>query len=114
MIFINKIEIISFSSPLFSYCILSNIIIFTAILILLLKDTFLLYFIALELIILAINLNFIIGSILQNDSFGIYIAILLLAVAAVDTAIGLSLLLKYYRRNGNTFNNKLLSVHLKG
>lgn len=74
----------------------------------------LLFFIALELIVLAINLNFIFFSINNEDSQGLYVALLLLALAAIDTAIGLSLLLKFFRTS--LFGDIRLSAltYLKG
>lgn len=60
---------------------------------LVLKNNFLMFFISLELFVLAINLNFIFNSLILQENNGFFIAIVLLSVAAVDTAIGLSLLL---------------------
>jgi NADH-quinone oxidoreductase subunit K len=65
-----------------------------------LKKNFLMYFISLELIVLAINLEFIFASLDIKDSRGLFIAVILLAIAAIDTAIGLSLLIKYYNITG--------------
>lgn len=62
---------------------------------LILKNSFLLYFIALELFVLAINLQFIFASVSLLESRGLFVAVILLAIAAIDTAIGLSLLIKY-------------------
>jgi NADH-quinone oxidoreductase subunit K len=59
----------------------------------------LLFFIALELIVLAINLNFIFYSLELGESQGFFCALILLTLAACDTAIGLSLLLKYFRKS---------------
>lgn len=67
-----------------------------AILCLILKNNFLMFFISLEMIVLAINLNFIFYSLCLEESKGFFVAILLLAVAAIDTAIGLSLLIKFH------------------
>ena len=64
------------------------------------KRNFLMYFISLELIILAINLQFIFASLYIKDSRGLFIAVILLAIAAIDTAIGLSLLIKFFNLNG--------------
>lgn len=58
------------------------------------------YFISLELIVLAINLEFIFASLGIDDSRGLFIAVILLAIAAIDTAIGLSLLIKYFNITG--------------
>jgi len=62
-----------------------------------LKNNFLLYLIALELFVLSINLNFVFQGIHTNDAKGVYVCLLLLAVAAADTLIGLSLLINYFR-----------------
>jgi NADH-quinone oxidoreductase subunit K len=60
-----------------------------------LKENFLLFLIGLELMILAINLEFIYNGILTNDASKWFNALILLSVAAVDTAIGLALLIRY-------------------
>lgn len=65
-----------------------------------LKKNFLMYFISLELIVLAINLQYIFASLSIQDSRGLFIAVILLAIAAIDTAIGLSLLINYFNING--------------
>jgi NADH:ubiquinone oxidoreductase subunit K len=36
------------------------------------------------------------------DSFGLYFAVILLVLAAVDTAIGLSLFMNYVNQGGNS------------
>ena len=72
------------------------ILLFVAILCLILKNNFLMFFISLEMIVLAINLNFIFFSLSLGESKGLFVAVLLLVVAAIDTAIGLSLLIKYH------------------
>lgn len=91
-----------------------SILLIIACLCLLTKNNFLLYFIALELIVLAINLNFAFFSVASDDAMGFYIALLLLALAAIDTAIGLSLLVKFFRSNimGGTKMSSL--IFLKG
>lgn len=63
---------------------------------LIIKNNFLLYFIALELFVLAINLQFIFSSVHLMEGKGLFVAVILLALAAIDTAIGLSLLIKYH------------------
>ena len=60
------------------------------------KENFLLFIIALEFIILATNLNFTEIGISIGDAKGLFNALIALAVAAVDTAIGLSLLIRYF------------------
>lgn len=56
--------------------------------------------ISLELMLLAVNINFIIFSVLLDDLLGQIYAILMLAIAAAETAIGLAILVIYYRLRG--------------
>jgi len=56
--------------------------------------------ISLELMLLSININFIIYSVLLDDILGQIYAIMLLAIAAAETAIGLAILVIYYRLRG--------------
>lgn len=55
---------------------------------------------SLELLLLAANINFVIFSVLNDDLAGQIYAILLLAIAAAETAIGLAILVVYYRLRG--------------
>lgn len=50
--------------------------------------------------LLSININFIIYSVLLDDILGQIYAIMLLAIAAAETAIGLAILVIYYRLRG--------------
>lgn len=72
------------------------LLLITGVFCLVIKNSFLLYFIALELFVLAINLQFIFSSVTLLEARGLFVAVILLAIAAVDTAIGLSLLIKYH------------------
>jgi NADH-quinone oxidoreductase subunit K len=56
--------------------------------------------ISLELLILAVNLNFIIGSIFLDDLLGIIYSLINLTSAASESAIGLALLILFYRIKG--------------
>ncbi len=97
--------------------ILQNVIIYLiciVILLFILKNNFLFFFVGLELLFLAINLAWILFSLQANDITGSAIALILIALAAIDAAIGLSLLLKYF---STTFTKKIqLSemIYLKG
>ena len=55
---------------------------------------------AVELMLLAINLNFIIFSVFLDDILGQLFALLVLTVAAAESAIGLAILVIYYRIRG--------------
>jgi NADH-quinone oxidoreductase subunit K len=52
---------------------------------------------SIELILLAVNINFINGSLFLDDLFGQVFALFVLTTAAAEAAIGLALLIGYYR-----------------
>lgn len=52
---------------------------------------------ALELLLLAVNINFTVCSIYYDDIIGQIYSLLILAVGATESAIGLALLIVYYR-----------------
>ena len=54
-----------------------------------------------ELMLLSINLNFIIYSAYLDDVMGQVFALLILIVAAAESAIGLAILVVYYRVRGS-------------
>lgn len=56
--------------------------------------------ISLELLILAVNINFIIASIFLDDLLGIIYSLINLTSAASESAIGLALLILFYRVKG--------------
>lgn len=53
-----------------------------------------------ELMLLAVNLNLLFFSVYLDDSIGEIFALLVLTVAAAESAIGLALLVVYYRVRG--------------
>ncbi len=55
---------------------------------------------SIELMLLAINFNFIIFSVFLDDILGQIFALLILTVAAAESAIGLAILVIYYRLRG--------------
>lgn len=55
---------------------------------------------SLELLLLASNCNFVFFSLLLDDLFGQIFGLLILALAASETAIGLALLVVFYRHRG--------------
>lgn len=57
--------------------------------------------ISIELLILGINLNFVVFSLFIDDLTGQTYSILLLALAASESSIGLSILISYFRTKGN-------------
>ena len=53
-----------------------------------------------ELILLAVNINLVAFSIYLNDMAGQVFAMLVLTVAAAETAIGLAIIVVYFRNRG--------------
>jgi len=56
--------------------------------------------ISLELILLSTNINFVIFSVFLDDLLGQIYALLVLTVAAAESALGLAILIVYYRLRG--------------
>ncbi len=54
-----------------------------------------------ELILLSVNLNFVAFSSFLNDIVGQVFALLVLTVAAAEAAIGLAILVVYFRNRGS-------------
>jgi NADH-quinone oxidoreductase subunit K len=61
---------------------------------------------ALEIWLLGININFIFGSLILDDFLGQYLALILFAVAALDTSVGLVIILNYYNLRATIYNIK--------
>lgn len=60
------------------------------------KNNLVLYFMALELLLLGVNVLFIGGSLFLGDVFGIICGFYVLTVAACEISVGLGLLVSYY------------------
>jgi NADH-quinone oxidoreductase subunit K len=56
--------------------------------------------ISIEMILLACSLNFLVASLLLDDSLGQLYSLLVLAIAGSESAIGLAILVTYYRVRG--------------
>ena len=76
--------------------ILSTTIVLFGFMIILLKPNLLFLLFALEIILLGINFNFLLSALLLDDALGKYITLILFSVAALDSAVGLIILLNYY------------------
>jgi len=57
--------------------------------------------ICIELLLLAVNLQLIFSSLIFDDLFGYAFSLFVLSTAAAESAIGLSLLVGYYRARGS-------------
>ena len=66
----------------------------------LLKKNLIIILMSIELMLLAINFNFIIFSIYLDDVVGQIFALFILTVAAAESSIGLAILVIYYRLKG--------------
>lgn len=62
---------------------------------------------SIELVLLAVNMNFIIFSAYLDDILGQMFALLILTVAAAESAIGLAILVIYYRARGTIAIEKI-------
>jgi len=56
---------------------------------------------SIELMLLAINLSFIVGSINIDDILGQVCALFVLTIAAAESAVGLAILVIFYRLQGD-------------
>ena len=65
-----------------------------------------------ELILLSVNFNFIVFSVYLDDFFGQLFSLFILTVAASESAIGLAILILYFRLRGNISINR--EIVLKG
>lgn len=61
--------------------------------------------VSIELMLLAVNLNFIFFSVFLDDFYGQLFSFFILTVAAAESAIGLAILVVYYRLRGTIFIN---------
>jgi len=65
------------------------------------RKNILIMLMSIELMLLAVNLNFLVFSVSLDDLIGQIFALLILTVAAAESAIGLALLVVYYRVRGS-------------
>ena len=64
------------------------------------RKNILIMLMSVELMLLAVNFNFILYSVYLDDEIGQLFAVLILTVAAAESAIGLAILVVYYRVRG--------------
>ena len=65
---------------------------------------------SIELILLAVNINLVSFSIFLNNLIGQIFALFILTVAAAETAIGLAIIVVYYRNTGTIHVEKIDSL----
>jgi len=92
--------------------IITNIILFiTGILgILINRTNILIILMCIEIVLLSVNLNFVIISIYMDDFLGQIFSIFVLTVAAAESAIGLAILILYYRIRNVILINKIATL----
>ena len=56
---------------------------------------------AIEIMLLAVNINFVSFSVYQQEITGQIFSIFILAIAAAETSIGLAILVLYFRNKGS-------------
>jgi NADH-quinone oxidoreductase subunit K len=66
---------------------------------------------SIELMLLAVNMNFIIYSVYLDDLMGQVFALFVLTVAAAESAIGLAILVIYYRVRGTIAMKSINLMH---
>ena len=60
-----------------------------------------------EMVLLGLNLNFILFSIYFDDLYGQLFSLFILTVAAAESAIGLAIIIIYYRLRGTILMNQI-------
>jgi NADH-quinone oxidoreductase subunit K len=76
----------------------------------LVKKNIIIILMSIELMLLAININFITFSVYLNDLTGQIFSLFVLTVAAAESAIGLAILVVYYRIKGIISINFINSI----
>tara|TARA_R110000764_G_C11029072_1_gene385110 strand:+ start:13554 stop:13871 length:318 start_codon:yes stop_codon:yes gene_type:complete len=67
------------------------------------RKSILLILMCIELILLSVNLNFVTFSVYLDDFYGQIFSLFILTIAAAESAIGLAILILYYRIRGKIF-----------
>ena len=65
---------------------------------------------SIELILLAVNINLVSFSVFFNDLVGQIFALFILTVAAAEAAIGLAIIVAYYRNTGTVHVEEINSL----
>jgi len=99
--------------PTTHYLILSSILFSLSLVgIILNRRNIILLLVCIELMLLAVNTNFVAFSHYYGEITGQVFVFFILTVAAAEAAIGLAIVMLLYRNNGNIDVNKM--NHLKG
>ena len=74
------------------------------------RKSILIVLMCVELILLSVNLNFILFSVYLDDFYGQVFSLFVLTIAAAESAIGLAILILYYRIRGDISINQLATL----
>lgn len=74
------------------------------------RKNILIMLMSIELMLLAINLNFVIFSVYLDDITGYVFVLLILTIAAAESAIGLAILTIYYRLKNTIRIDKIKNI----
>lgn len=74
------------------------------------RKNILIIIISIELMLLAVNLNFIVFSVYLDDVIGQLFVFFILTVAATESSIGLSILSVYYRLKNTILIDKIKQI----
>ena len=97
-----------FEIGIYHYTILSGFLFFTGVCVIFLNRTNLIIILmSLELILLSVSINFISFSVFLGNITGQIFSLFILTVAAGEAAIGLAILVVYFRNAGNIDVNKI-------
>jgi NADH-quinone oxidoreductase subunit K len=74
------------------------------------RKSILVVLMCIELLLLSVNLNFLLFSVYLDDFYGQIFSLFILTIAASEAAIGLAVLILYYRLRGNISINQIATL----
>ena len=71
------------------------------------RQSLIIILVSIEIMLLSVNLNFLFFSVYLDDIMGELFALLILTVAAAESAIGLAIIITYFRNRGTISISKI-------
>jgi NADH-quinone oxidoreductase subunit K len=99
-----------FSPSLYNYIILSTILFAIGVMGVLIRRNIIIIFMAIELMLNAVNLLLVAFSVHHNDTDGQVFVFFIMAVAAAEITVGLAILMMIYRNTGSVNINSLKNL----
>ena len=90
-----------FSPSLYNYIILASILFSIGVMGVLIRKNIIIIFMAIELMLNAVNLLLVAFSVHHNDTDGQVFVFFIMAVAAAEITVGLAILMMIYRNTGS-------------